>query len=214
MSCAKKTTEPIQMPFGLWARMGRRNHVLDAGRVQIPLWEGSNFEVEKAAHYNVYRRSVVSCAKMAEPIKMPFGLRIRAGPRNHVLDGVQIPFMGMGNFKGERGGPLYCKVQRLCRDRELCNKSSAVVETGDRGHNRHGPKTEAALPFSRGAGSPSNTMWPGPRSTSVLSAWRLHPSSRLATIDMDRKLGSCAPFMGSCDPHLTQRRLGRDLPPY
>jgi len=28
MSCAK-TAEPINMPFGLWAWMGRRNHVLD-----------------------------------------------------------------------------------------------------------------------------------------------------------------------------------------
>ena len=28
--CAK-TTKPIGMPFGLWARMGRRIHVLDAG---------------------------------------------------------------------------------------------------------------------------------------------------------------------------------------
>jgi len=26
--CAK-TPEPIVMPFGLWAQMGRRNHVLD-----------------------------------------------------------------------------------------------------------------------------------------------------------------------------------------
>jgi len=26
--CAK-TAEPIEMPFGLWARMGRRNRVLD-----------------------------------------------------------------------------------------------------------------------------------------------------------------------------------------
>ena len=28
--CAK-TAEPIGMPFELWARMGRRNHVLDGG---------------------------------------------------------------------------------------------------------------------------------------------------------------------------------------
>jgi len=28
--CAK-TAEPIEMPFGLWARMGHRNHVLDGG---------------------------------------------------------------------------------------------------------------------------------------------------------------------------------------
>jgi len=24
-----KTAQPIEMPFGLWARMGQRNHVLD-----------------------------------------------------------------------------------------------------------------------------------------------------------------------------------------
>jgi len=28
--CAK-TAEPIGMTFGLWAQMGRRNHVLDVG---------------------------------------------------------------------------------------------------------------------------------------------------------------------------------------
>jgi len=39
-----------------------------------------------------YRPSVtlVSPAKMAPPIEMPFGLRIRVSPRNHILDGVQI----------------------------------------------------------------------------------------------------------------------------
>jgi len=39
------------------------------------------------------RRSVtvMSSAKTAEPIKMPFGLRTQVGPRNHVLDGVQTP---------------------------------------------------------------------------------------------------------------------------
>jgi len=26
-----KTAEPIEMPLGLWARLGRRNHVLDGG---------------------------------------------------------------------------------------------------------------------------------------------------------------------------------------
>jgi len=28
-----KTAEPIGMPFGLWARMGHRNHLLDGGPV-------------------------------------------------------------------------------------------------------------------------------------------------------------------------------------
>jgi len=40
------------------------------------------------------------------------------------------------------------------------NKSSAVAEMGDRGHNRHGPKRGGGCdaPFAGGAGSPSNTM--------------------------------------------------------
>jgi len=57
----------------------------------------------------------------------------------------------------------------------------------------------AAVPLPREElhGSPSNTMWPGLRSTSVLTTkWHLHPSSRLATIDMGRKLGGgLRPFL-------------------
>ena len=53
---------------------------------------------------------VMSPAKMAEPIKMPFGLWTQLGPRNHILDGrwgVQIP-MWRGNFEGQRG--LFVKL--------------------------------------------------------------------------------------------------------
>jgi len=35
--------------------------------------------------------TVVSPAKTAEPIDMPFELWTRAGPRSHALDGVPIP---------------------------------------------------------------------------------------------------------------------------
>jgi len=39
--------------------------------------------------------------------------------------------------------------------------------------------------------------------------WHLSPSSRLATADMGRKLGGCAPLdEGDLGPHLTQCRLG------
>jgi len=41
--------------------------------------------------------TLVSHAKTAEPIEMPFGLRTRVGPGNHALDGVQIPH-GKGQF--------------------------------------------------------------------------------------------------------------------
>ena len=128
------------------------------------------------------------------------------------------------------------------------------------GHNRHGPKRwGAAEPLSRGgAGSPSNTMWPEPRSISVPSGVFIHPpfghnihgpkteglypfflrrswvpiehnrlgqglppcqvvypdpSSRLATIDMGRKLGEYAPSPeGELGPHLSQCGQSRGLP--
>jgi len=47
--------------------------------------------------------TLVSPAKTAAPIEMPFGLRTQMGPRNHVLDGGLDPPMGRGNFEGEKG---------------------------------------------------------------------------------------------------------------
>jgi len=47
---------------------------------------------------------------------------------------------------------------------------------GDRGHNRHGPERGGAVPLSRSAGNPSNTMWPAPMSTSVPSGVFIHPA--------------------------------------
>jgi len=44
-----------------------------------------NFEGERTANCKVFGRSVMSCAKTAEPIEMPFGIGNRVGPTNHVL---------------------------------------------------------------------------------------------------------------------------------
>ena len=66
-------------------------------------------------------------------------------------------------------------------------------------------------PFLGGAGSLSITMSPV-----IISAQKLHldPSSRLATTDIDRKFGGCAPFAGEeLSPYLTECGLGRGLPP-
>jgi len=52
--------------------------------------------------------TLVSPAKPAAPIEMPFGLRTWVGPRNHVLDGCPDFPLGMGNFEGERESQ--CKV--------------------------------------------------------------------------------------------------------
>jgi len=56
------------------------------------------------------------------------------------------------------------------------NKSSAVAEMGDRSHNRHRPKSGwgLCLFFLGGAGSPSNTISPRLRPTSVPSGIVVH----------------------------------------
>ena len=56
--------------------------------------------------------TLVSPAKIAEPIEMPFGLRTWVGQGNHVLDGAQLP-MGSGNFKGK--GRLTAKYRDALR---------------------------------------------------------------------------------------------------
>jgi len=55
------------------------------------------------------------------------------------------------------------------------------------------------------AGSPSNAMWPEPRSTSVASGYP-DASSRFSTVDMGRKLGGAVPLWeeGELGLHLTQ----------
>jgi len=69
------------------------------------------------------------------------------------------------------------------------------------GHNIHVSKSGVLLllcPFRGELGhSPSNTVWPGPRPTSVLSM-TLHfvPFNRLSTINTGRKVGSAVPPLG------------------
>ena len=74
--CAK-VAEPIEMPFGLWDRMGPRNHLLDDG--PDPPWEGTIFG-EWGTHC---KASAVRCAKMAELIDLPFRLWTWVGQRKH-----------------------------------------------------------------------------------------------------------------------------------
>jgi len=50
--------------------------------------------------------TLVSPAKTAAPIELPFGLGTWVGPGNHVLDGVQIPPWEGENFLGENGRPI------------------------------------------------------------------------------------------------------------
>ena len=50
------------------------------------------------------------CCKTAESIEVPFGLRTRVGPRNHVLDGVSDAPMGRGYLEGGGGAAKTAKV--------------------------------------------------------------------------------------------------------
>jgi len=68
--------------------------------------------------------TLVSPAKTAAPVEMPFGLRTWVGPRNHVLDGGQMPH-GKGRFfRGERASP--CKVYG--HSAVICTKTTEPIE--------------------------------------------------------------------------------------
>jgi len=54
--------------------------------VPDPHGRGS-FKGERAAHCKVYGHSAVSCAEMAEPIEMLFGLWTQVDPRKQLLHG-------------------------------------------------------------------------------------------------------------------------------
>jgi len=72
------------------------------------------------------------------------------------------------------------------------------------GQNRHGLKIRGSA-LLQGTGSPPNTMWPGPRTTSIPSAkWHVDPSSRLATTDMGLKRGGglCCFLGGGAEAYL------------
>ena len=97
------TAQPIEMPFGLMARMGPKYHVLDGD--PIPKGKGQFLE-KKAAHCEVMGHSTVRCTKTAEPIDMPFLMKTRVGPCNHILDGGADPPRERSNYFRRLPGPF------------------------------------------------------------------------------------------------------------
>jgi len=97
----------------------------------------------------------------------------------------------------------------LGRDLSPCQVASWSIQPS--GHNRHGPKTGGRALF-RGLG-------PHLTQRRLAEAYldtkcHLDPSSRLATIDMGRKLGGSAPFWGGeLGAHSAQCGLRQDLSP-
>jgi len=97
----------------------------------------------------------VSCAKTAEPIEIPFGLRTRLGPGNHVLDGgpdIRLE----GQFLGKEDPVV--SIGTFCR--ELCKNGRSrtdrfavwIVDSG-------GPKQEQVQSYSPGGANVST--WEG-----------------------------------------------------
>ena len=92
------------------------------------------------------------------------------------------------------------------------NKSSTVAEMGDRLATIDiGRKKGAAVPLFGGSCTPSNTMWPGSRSTSVPSGILIH--SAVWSQHGPKIEGAVPLWGGELGPHLTQCRLRRRLPP-
>jgi len=84
--CCGKTAELIEMPFGFRTRVVPMNDVLDGG--SDPPWEGAILQGKKGRRVVKCSDSAVSCAKMAEPTEMLFGIWTGVGSRKHVLGGV------------------------------------------------------------------------------------------------------------------------------
>jgi len=83
-------------------------------------------------------------------------------------------------------------------------------------HNRRGPKIGGLRPFlGSGARSPSSTVWPGPRPTSMPSAILIHQDIWPQQTWAKNWAGGSTPFCrGELSLHLTQCHLGRCLSPY
>ena len=88
--------------------------------------------------------------------------------------------------------------------RTVLNKSSTVAEMGDRGHNKHGPKRGGfCAPYDRWGNWVPVQHNVARAEVCFRTKWRIRPSSRLATIDMNRKLKSCALLGGGATPSNT-----------
>jgi len=72
--------------------------------VSIPVMSSSGMNFLYVSALDLFV-TLVSPAKTAAPIEMPFGLRTLVGPGNHVLDGGQIS-VGRGNFEGGKERPI------------------------------------------------------------------------------------------------------------
>jgi len=92
----------------------------------IPQGEGTILGENVAAHRKIMGHSTVSCAKMDDPIAMPFWMKTRVGPRNHVLDGGADPLTGKHNFLKFCG--VVRAIQIQCSHRRVrCKRDHSIA---------------------------------------------------------------------------------------
>jgi len=80
------------MQLGIWTRVGPGNHVGPGVDPDRPMRQ-RNFR-KNDIHGHARRHPAVSCANMAQPIEMPFGLWTWVGPSKHVLHVVRTGATG------------------------------------------------------------------------------------------------------------------------
>jgi len=97
-------------------------------------------------------------------------LRIRVDPRNHVVDGVQIPPW--------EGAILRGKGCSIVKYRDNSDPRVTWVCVHGKGYFAEGGMQNVALPplFGGKTGSPSNTKCPGLTPTSIPSGILMHPA--------------------------------------
>jgi len=79
---------------------------------------------------------------------------------------------GCAPFRGELGPhPTQCRLSRGLTLHQVASRSIQPF-----GHDRYGLKMGGVPLLGGGAGSPSNTMWPVPRPTSMPSFVLIHPT--------------------------------------
>jgi len=76
--------------------------------------------------------TIVSPAKTAEPIEMPFGMWTKMGPRKHVLDGVQIATRDLEIFRVKRVSPEHARACPAVDILKATRQGAAPVRCGCR----------------------------------------------------------------------------------
>jgi len=179
----------IKMALDMEAGLSPGDFVLDGDPAPTP---------QKAAKLHPQFSAHFYCGQTAGCIKMPLGIEVGLRPGDFVLDGDPALLPKKGRSPPIFGpcllwlrSPisataellpvtfLFCIIRTTERNKNKY-KSSAVAEMGDHARAKWAKNWGwgCCAPFSGGAGSPSNTIWPGPssRSISVPSGILIHPA--------------------------------------